>query len=596
MKLSLLYTNKENIFPTLTFHNGLNVVFAKVKEPKLKDKDSHNLGKTFLSHVIDYCLLAQIDKEHPFKDREDLFGDFIFYLEVRANNGKYVTIQRKVTGRNSISISVLDVSGKLDNKDENEWEYNKRGLDNAREILDGLLDLDVIKPYGFRKGLTYFLRRQSDYGDAFRISKFNRGKDREWKPYVAKVFGFDYELIWRKYETDEKIADKEREKEVIQQKAQSKSEQYDEIKGVIEIKEEAAQKKRSDLDRFDFHEIESDISEDAIKRIGVRIAHLNQTKYKIDYEIEEIERSLTTNYIIDVNEMIQVFREANIMMPESMVRDYQELEDFNRRISSERIKSLQELREAKIDQKTKIEEELRGLNIEETRALALLAEREAIEKYKVLQRGLLREEEEILQLKQKLIQLDDVAAINRQIDELKSKLLTTISEIDDTVNRSNNPVYRLIRKTFVEYVEYVLGITAQIITLINSAGNLDFKITVIGGATDQETHEGEGTSYQKLLAACFDLAILSVYSNSSFYRFVYHDGIFEALDDRKKVRLLELIRRICAEKEIQHILSVIDSDLPRDERDEKLLFTQDEIIRQLHDGGKDGRLFRMEKF
>jgi uncharacterized protein YydD (DUF2326 family) len=90
--------------------------------------------------------------------------------------------------------------------------------------------------------------------------------------------------------------------------------------------------------------------------------------------------------------------------------------------------------------------------------------------------------------------------------------------------------------------------------------------------------------------------VLSVYSDAPFYRFVYHDGIFEGLDNRKKVQLLNLVRRVCHDKGIQYFLSVIDSDLPRDERDQKLLFTEDEIIRQLHDGGKDGRLFRMQKF
>lgn len=209
---------------------------------------------------------------------------------------------------------------------------------------------------------------------------------------------------------------------------------------------------------------------------------------------------------------------------------------------------------------------------------------------------MLQEEEDILRLKQRLSQLDEVAVVNRQIDDLKNKLSRTVNEVDDAVNRSANPTYRQIRRTFVEYVQNVIGVPAQINTAINSVGNLEFRIKVIEQSAEQETHEGSGTSYKKLLATCFDLAVLSVYSDAPFYRFVYHDGIFEGLDNRKKVQLLNLVRRICHEKGIQYILSVIDSDLPRDERDQKLLFTEDEIIRQLHDGGKDGRLFRMQKF
>ena len=82
----------------------------------------------------------------------------------------------------------------------------------------------------------------------------------------------------------------------------------------------------------------------------------------------------------------------------------------------------------------------------------------------------------------------------------------------------------------------------------------------------------------------------------NFYKFVYHDGIFEGLDNRKKVNLLKLIRNLCKDYGIQYILTVIDSDLPRDEQDNKLLFKETEIVRSLHDDGDDGRLFKMPIF
>jgi len=58
------------------------------------------------------------------------------------------------------------------------------------------------------------------------------------------------------------------------------------------------------------------------------------------------------------------------------------------------------------------------------------------------------------------------------------------------------------------------------------------------------------------------------------------------------VSWLNQVREACKNYGIQYILTVIDSDLPRDESDQKLLFTEDEIIRYLHDRGDDGRLFK----
>ena len=60
MKLVSLYTNHEDLFPTISFHEGFNVVFARVKDPTDKSKDSHSLGKTFLIDVIDFGLVGEV--------------------------------------------------------------------------------------------------------------------------------------------------------------------------------------------------------------------------------------------------------------------------------------------------------------------------------------------------------------------------------------------------------------------------------------------------------------------------------------------------------------------------------------------------------
>jgi uncharacterized protein YydD (DUF2326 family) len=87
-----------------------------------------------------------------------------------------------------------------------------------------------------------------------------------------------------------------------------------------------------------------------------------------------------------------------------------------------------------------------------------------------------------------------------------------------------------------------------------------------------------------------------VYENSAFFHFVYHDGIFESLDDRKKIALLSIIREQISSCKTQYILTLIDSDMPRDGEGRKISFEDDEIVLRLHDDGKDGRLFRMAEF
>jgi uncharacterized protein YydD (DUF2326 family) len=40
------------------------------------------------------------------------------------------------------------------------------------------------------------------------------------------------------------------------------------------------------------------------------------------------------------------------------------------------------------------------------------------------------------------------------------------------------------------------------------------------------------------ICALFDLALLKVYESAPFFHFVYHDGVLEGLDDRKKIAFL----------------------------------------------------------
>jgi uncharacterized protein YydD (DUF2326 family) len=72
MKLSKLYSNQDNLFEPIIFNDGLNIILGEMRLPENLDKDSHNLGKTTLGLLIDYCLL---------KGRSNSF----FYLNILIN-------------------------------------------------------------------------------------------------------------------------------------------------------------------------------------------------------------------------------------------------------------------------------------------------------------------------------------------------------------------------------------------------------------------------------------------------------------------------------------------------------------------------------
>jgi len=286
VKFSSIYSNKAEILPKILFNKGFNVIFAQVKDPSLKDKDSHNLGKSFFIQVLDFALLGDLDKTHAFRVHPDIFNDFIFFLEIETVNGLFVTVKRAVkTGKINIYISKQEHLDLQENPLVS-WTYSELSLQKARTQLDELLDLESIIPFEYRKGLGYFMRRQSDYDEVFRISKFQTGADKYWKPFVALLLGFEQEITQKKYEVEDKIKKLEEKRIALEEDAGSKSDEYDEVRGLLEIRQSGVAKLRAELDSFSFQNIESQISENSVTTIETDIADLNERRYTIDYELQ----------------------------------------------------------------------------------------------------------------------------------------------------------------------------------------------------------------------------------------------------------------------------------------------------------------------
>jgi len=68
-----------------------------------------------------------------------------------------------------------------------------------------------------------------------------------------------------------------------------------------------------------------------------------------------------------------------------------------------------------------------------------------------------------------------------------------------------------------------------------------------------------------------------VHLDQKFPRFVFHDGVFESLDDRKKANLLAVIREY-ADLGVQPVITLIDSDMPPPAESGTPIFAPDEIV------------------
>src|SRR6266481_7989095 len=166
MIFSKIYSNKPEIFPPIRFRRGLNVILARVRDRKDRTKDSHNLGKTLLIDLLDFCLICKVDPDFFLKKHADRFSGFIFFLEIALHGGGHITIKRGVEEPSKISFKRhSDRDADFTPLSDAEWDHSRLPFDRAVTWLDGVLNLALSKPWTYRKGCGYFMRKQEDFRD-----------------------------------------------------------------------------------------------------------------------------------------------------------------------------------------------------------------------------------------------------------------------------------------------------------------------------------------------------------------------------------------------------------------------------------------------
>lgn len=584
MKLSQLYANKR--FKNIVFNDGLNLVLAKVTKKLDLNKDSHNLGKTTLIAVIDFMLLKEVKEEHIFKKYQEKFSGYIFFLEICLNSGEYLTIRRAVDTPTKISFKLTKVSTNLLN--EENWDKPNIGFDKAGIALNDYLAFDILKQWQYRKSVTYFLRSQKDYNDVFQLSKFSKGKDIDWKPFMFDLLGFNGNLLTEKYEADNNVTEQKSFISSLKNKFAVDTEEVDKIKGAIDLKASEQKELQEQIDNFNFYQQERNLNKELVEDVESKIAELNSTEYNLEFDLDKTKQSFTQNISFDIDQLKGIYAETEIFFPDNLVKDYKSLEEFNKRITEERNKYLEEKIVTLTKQLKDIRILLQSYDNKRNQILSVLKDKDSFKKFKSYQIDLTKVEGEISRLDEKLKSIDKIEVFNQEIKKHNETLERIKEEIQLAIRGNDNIYYSEIKIMFYNIFKYIFNTPAVIYTKQNKQGNVEFIVEVTKENEVDITAEGKGNTYQKMLCISFDLAVLIAYHKKSFYRFVYHDGALEGLDNRKKTNFINIVRRHCVENNLQYIFTSIEHDIPSE-----ILktFTNEEICLTLNDSGDEGKLF-----
>ncbi|PSV38019.1 DUF2326 domain-containing protein [Photobacterium sp. GB-210] len=595
MKLSKIYSNKNELFNSVEFNEGLNVIFAEIRLPENQDKDTHNLGKSKLMELIDYCLLKERKQSFFLFKYFDKFKDFVFFLELKLNSGKYLTVRRSVSANSKISIKRHSVKYQdFTFSGESDWDYFDIPIDTAKLILDADFNLKSISPWDYRTALNYALRNQDDFSDIFKLSNF-LGRHLYWKPYIGKILGFNSDNLKRNYEL---AYDIEKSKELLFELRADIGEilgdEEEVLTGLLDIKNKEAESLQEQLDTFNFDKADADNIHRLVAEIDEDVAELNKVKYYLSANIKKLNNTLEdvkVNFKISPTQ--KLFEEAGILFDGQIKKSYEELLEFNRKITTERKKYVKAKVKELEEELYKVSTALEEMNESRSKRLVYLNKIGAFDKYKEVTAMLLSLKTEINDINRKLSLSEKISSTKEKIATDESEQLIVKGLIRDNreeVTKAETGIYKSIKTTFSSFVSIVLDKNGFISTKQNKEGNLEFYAGIIGDIGEQ-TGESDGHTYRKILCMGYDLAVNFSYSHLDFVRFIYHDGGLETLDERKKRAFLNFVRTNLEQFGTQYILTVINSDMPQGVK-----FTDEEVVLTLHDDGPSGRLFKMSSW
>ena len=596
MKLSRLYSNRPDEFSPIEFVSGLNVVLAEIRLPENRKKDTHNLGKTTLGRMLDFGFLAGRDAIFFLFKHGELFDDFVFFFEIELADGAYISVRRSVAEASKVAFKKH--SGRhqdFSTLPVHDWDHSDVPFRRARELLDSLLDWRALKPWAYRRGLGYLLRSQDDFRDVFHLRRF-ASSHADWKPFLAHALGFDDELITRHYTKEKELAEKQETEETISMELGGSVEDASKIDGILLLKQEEVDKKQQLLDAFDFRAEDRLQTRQLVDEVDEKIAELNARRYSLTQNLKKIMNSLKEDQVVfDPEKAETLFKEAGVLFEGQIKRDFDQLIAFDKAITEERYTYLQEERtEIQAELRT-IGRELNSLGKRRSEMLAFLSDSDAFDKYKQVSAELVTLRSDITSLERQrefLHRLQVLRTEIRVLSEEKGHIQAQIEADVEARNADKLSRFSAIRLFFNEIVEEVIDRKALLSVSPNQQGHLEFRAEIMDEAGNA-TSAGMGHTYRKLLCIAFDMAVLRAHLDEQFPKFVYHDGVFESLDDRKKENLLDVIRRY-TDLGIQSVITLIDSDMPTRDDDAQPLFGEPEIVLLLHDENKDGRLFKMQ--
>ena len=582
MKLSKLYSS-DSRFEAIIFNtNNINAILATGERP-------HSVGKTTLFKLIDYCL---IKKSKPKFLEASVFEDFVFYLELELADNSYITIRRKVKKRTKIAIKVHNAKTDLSTLEDIEFDIID-GYANVlaffKEKIDFELNGNKINKY--RNYLSYFLRDKDDFSHPFMLNKYKRGKDVEWKTIVASMVGLDDTVVRKKYNLEKEIEKLESEISSLENNSNFSLSDIEVVKETLLLLESELNEKETLYKNFDFYLKEHHINKELVSEVEESVSRLNKERYSLDKKQKLIEKSLMKEQEIDLKKVQKLFSEVNINLSDMLIKSYEDVIEFNDKITKDRELYLQAEYSRIAQRLSEIDDILMLENTKRKELLSVLTDTDTFSKFKKIEQEIVTIKTNISLVKEKYRKLREYKCKLRRVKVLNKRRDRLVVKLDHSI-KAPNDILVSIKETFKRLSRLVLGVDAILNIALNSNDNLVFETKVIDTTVILDNSKEEGEAYSRMFCFIFDASIGLTYKHQKFFHFIAHDGLFDNLGIEYKKGIMTVLN-LLVENGLQYIFTSIEDEI--DDKEFLELRKSEYLIKELTDTNEQ-RLFKMDTF
>lgn len=528
MRLLELRANKET-FNTISFNREGISIIAAIKETNDQRKTYNSVGKSLSISIIHFCLAS-----NPAREFLDKLPGWEFYLDFEHDNEIYT------------------VSRGTDNHKEIYLNENLMSLEDFKLTLERLVFglKEGVKFISFRGLISRFIRpKKSSY------LKYDNFINEEVHTPVAKLLnnayllGLDVDLILNKYELKERLDNLNNLKKQLSNP---------ELKSIfdagndkdLEIKiveyESDIERLTSSLEEFKVAEDYNLIKKEA-DELSYKLNNYRNRAAKLKVAIANIEKSLDLKPDISKDQILRLYNEAEVQLPDLVTKRLQELENFNSRLLDNRTQKLLEEKSKFVMQLSDVENTIRVLGKQEDEKLQYLNAHGALDEYAKLSKQLTDTQRKLDRLTHYKALLSDYKIMSEEVKkEFSDQNIVTLRYLD----QAKQIIDRNIKlfKSFTEkfYADKFSGISVE-----NNEKKNTIRFDINAKVQDDA---GDGVNEVKIF--CFDWTILKARNNHKVH-FLFHDSrITDGLDTRQIKTMFQIAHKECEENKFQYIISL----------------------------------------